>query len=40
MNYRTPERADALAAQYVLGTMSARARARFARLSRGDRVLG
>ena len=39
MNYRTPERADALAAQYVLGTMSARARARFARLSRGDPVL-
>jgi anti-sigma-K factor RskA len=39
MNYRTPERADALAAQYVLGTMSARARARFARLARGDPVL-
>src|ERR1700704_727332 len=40
MNYRTPERADALAAQYVLGTLSARARARFARLARGDPVLG
>ncbi|HEX4523898.1 MAG TPA: anti-sigma factor [Casimicrobiaceae bacterium] len=39
MNYRTPERADALAAQYVLGTLSARARARFARLARGDAVL-
>lgn len=39
MNYRTPERADALAAQYVLGTLSARARARFARLARGDPVL-
>jgi anti-sigma-K factor RskA len=40
MNYRTPERADALAAQYVLGTLSARARNRFARLARGDPVLG
>jgi anti-sigma-K factor RskA len=40
MNYRTPERADALAAQYVLGTLSARARNRFARLARGDAVLG
>lgn len=30
MNY-TPARADALAAQYVLGTMSPRARARFAK---------
>jgi anti-sigma-K factor RskA len=40
MNYRTPERSDALAAQYVLGTLSARARARFARLARGDPVLG
>ncbi|HEX3633274.1 MAG TPA: anti-sigma factor [Casimicrobiaceae bacterium] len=40
MNYRTPERADALAAQYVLGTLSARARARFARLVRGDQLLG
>ncbi|HEY2864050.1 MAG TPA: anti-sigma factor [Casimicrobiaceae bacterium] len=40
MNYRTPERADALAAQFVLGTLSGRARARLARLARGDRVLG
>jgi anti-sigma-K factor RskA len=32
MNYNSPERADALAAQYVLGTMSPRARLRFARL--------
>lgn len=39
MNYRTPERADALAAQFVLGTLSWRARARLARLARGDRVL-
>jgi anti-sigma-K factor RskA len=39
MNYRTPERADALAAQYVLGTLSTLARARFARLARNDAVL-
>ena len=39
MNYRRPERADALAAQYVLGTMSARARARFTRLARADPAL-
>jgi anti-sigma-K factor RskA len=32
MNYNSPQRADALAAQYVLGTMSSRARIRFARL--------
>jgi anti-sigma-K factor RskA len=32
MNYNSPERADALAAQYVLGTMPSRARTRFARL--------
>jgi anti-sigma-K factor RskA len=38
MNY-PPERAEALAAQYVLGTLSARARARFARLARTDRRL-
>jgi len=37
MNYNTPERADALAAQYVLGTLSRRARARFARLIGVDR---
>ncbi|MEP6997071.1 MAG: anti-sigma factor [Betaproteobacteria bacterium] len=40
MNYRTPERANALAAHYVLGTMPARARSRFARLARTDSVLG
>ena len=40
MNYRTPERADALAAQYVLGTLSPRARTRFARLARADPALG
>lgn len=39
MNYGTPERADALAAQFVLGTMSGRVRARFARLARADRAL-
>ncbi len=38
MNY-TPERADALAAQYVLGTMSPRARARFAKLVGVDRTV-
>ena len=37
MKYNTPERADALAAQYVLGTLSSRARARFARLIGVDR---
>jgi len=37
MNYNTPERADALAAQYVLGTLSSRARARFARFIGVDR---
>ncbi len=37
MNYSTPERADALAGQYVLGTLSRRARARFARLIGVDR---
>ena len=39
MRYDTPERADALAAQYVLGTLSPRARARFARLIAVDRVI-
>ena len=37
MNYNRPERADALAAQYVLGTLPSRARARFARLVGVDR---
>lgn len=32
MNYRDPERLDALARQFVLGTMSRRARRRFGRL--------
>jgi anti-sigma-K factor RskA len=39
MNYRMTERLDALAAQYVLGTLPARARTRFARLAQGDPVL-
>jgi anti-sigma-K factor RskA len=37
MKYNTPERADALAAQYVLGTLPPRARARFARFIGVDR---
>jgi len=40
MNLRQPERADALAAQYVLGTLSSRARTRFAKLAAADPVLG
>ncbi|MEO8740370.1 MAG: anti-sigma factor [Casimicrobiaceae bacterium] len=40
MNYRTPQRADALAAQYVLGTLSSRARTRFAKLAAADHLLG
>jgi len=39
MNLRTPGRADALAAEYVLGTLRGRARQRFARLARSDRTL-
>lgn len=39
MNYRDPDRADALAAQYVLGTLRGRARDRFVRLLRTDRGL-
>jgi anti-sigma-K factor RskA len=39
MNYRLPERLDALAAQYVLGTLPARVRARFGRLAQSDPVL-
>jgi anti-sigma-K factor RskA len=39
MNYLNPERADALAAQYVLGTLRGRARARFVRLLGSERVL-
>jgi len=40
MNLRTPGRADALAAQYVLGTLRGRARQRFERLARSDPALG
>src|SRR5437868_1267460 len=36
MNYLRPERLDALAAQYVLGTLSPAARNRMARLARDD----
>ena len=36
MNYLEPERLDALAAQYVLGTLSRAARERLARLARGN----
>jgi len=39
MNLHAPGRADALAAQYVLGTLRGRARARFERLARSDPVL-
>lgn len=39
MNLREPGRADALAAEYVLGTLRGQARARFARLARSDRAL-
>ena len=39
MNYNRPERADALAAQYVLGTLSSRARTRFAKLVGVDRAI-
>src|SRR5438067_7802638 len=40
MNYRIPERLDALAAQYVLGTLRGAARRRFSRLIQADRVVG
>jgi anti-sigma-K factor RskA len=36
MNYRQPELRDRLAAEYVLGTLHSRARARFQRLLRDD----
>ncbi len=39
MNYRDPQRVDALAAQYVLGTLRGRARDRFVRLLRTERGL-
>jgi anti-sigma-K factor RskA len=40
MNVREPERANALAAEYVLGTLRGRARERFERLARADWALG
>jgi anti-sigma-K factor RskA len=39
MNYLKPERLDALAAQYVLGTLSRAARDRVARLARGNETV-
>jgi anti-sigma-K factor RskA len=39
MNYLKPERLDALAAQYVLGTLSRAARERMARLARGNETV-
>ena len=40
MNVRNPERAEALAGEYVLGTLRGRARERFERLARADWTLG
>jgi anti-sigma-K factor RskA len=40
MNVREPNRAEALAAEYVLGTLRGRARERFERLARADWTLG
>ena len=40
MNVREPDRANALAAEYVLGTLRGRARERFERLARADSALG
>jgi anti-sigma-K factor RskA len=40
VNLDRPERADALAAEYVLGTLRGRARARLERALRTDRLLG
>jgi len=39
MNLHAPGRADALAAEYVLGTLRGRARSRFERLARSDPLL-
>jgi anti-sigma-K factor RskA len=39
MNLRNPERADALAGEYVLGTLRGRARQRFERLVRTERIV-
>ena len=39
MNFRDPERADALAGEYVLGTLRGRARQRFERVARTERIV-
>ena len=39
MNLHDPERADALAGEYVLGTLRGRARQRLKRLARTDRIV-
>jgi anti-sigma-K factor RskA len=39
LNLRDPERADALAGEYVLGTLRGRARQRFERVVRTDRIV-
>ena len=39
MNVRDPERADALAGEYVLGTLRGRARQRFERVARTERIV-
>jgi anti-sigma-K factor RskA len=39
MDYLKPQRLDALAAEYVLGTLSRAARARMARLARGNETV-
>jgi len=39
MNLHDPERADALAGEYVLGTLRGRARQRFERLAQTDRIV-
>ena len=39
MNLTDPERADAVAGEYVLGTLRGQARARFEHLAHGDRRL-
>jgi anti-sigma-K factor RskA len=39
MNLRDPDRADALAGEYVLGTLRGRARQRFERVARTERIV-